>query len=119
MSAFWHGFYPCYYVSFFFSALICELAKDIYKARFLFSFIPPQFRWIVCNTVTLVTLNFWFVVVSAQRIELCIKFCNATYWIMAIIPITSIIFTRGFGLVRYAKRLEAKQAKVDGETKKT
>ena len=29
VSAFWHGFYPFYYVMFFFCALLGELSKDI------------------------------------------------------------------------------------------
>lgn len=36
VSAFWHGFYPFYYVVFFFCALSTEANKDIYKAQFLF-----------------------------------------------------------------------------------
>ena len=40
VSAFWHGFYPFYYVVFFFSAMLTELAKDVFRSRVLFSFIP-------------------------------------------------------------------------------
>ena len=32
VSAFWHGFYPFYYVMFFFAAILVECAKDMYKA---------------------------------------------------------------------------------------
>lgn len=35
-SAFWHGFYPFYYVMFFFCALLGELSKDIYRSRVFF-----------------------------------------------------------------------------------
>ena len=31
VSAFWHGFYPSYYLMFFFFALVTEIAKDLYK----------------------------------------------------------------------------------------
>lgn len=40
VSAFWHGFYPFYYVMFFFCAFLGELAKDVYRSRIYFSFIP-------------------------------------------------------------------------------
>jgi lysophospholipid acyltransferase len=40
VSAFWHGFYPFYYVMFFFAALLGELSKDIYRSRIFFRFIP-------------------------------------------------------------------------------
>jgi lysophospholipid acyltransferase len=39
-SAFWHGFYPFYYVMFFFCALLGELSKDIYRSRVFFRWIP-------------------------------------------------------------------------------
>ncbi len=39
-SAFWHGFYPFYYVMFFFCAVLGELAKDIYRSRVFFRWIP-------------------------------------------------------------------------------
>jgi lysophospholipid acyltransferase len=39
-SAFWHGFYPFYYVMFFFCALLGELSKDIYRSRIFFRWIP-------------------------------------------------------------------------------
>lgn len=40
VSAFWHGFYPFYYVMFFFCAIFNELCKEIYRSRYLFRFIP-------------------------------------------------------------------------------
>lgn len=49
VSAFWHGFYPFYYVMFFFCALLSELCKDIYRSRIMFEFIPPFFRPILAK----------------------------------------------------------------------
>jgi hypothetical protein len=40
VSAFWHGFYPFYYVMFFVAAILGELTKDLYKSRIFFAFIP-------------------------------------------------------------------------------
>lgn len=40
VSAFWHGFYPFYYVMFFFCAFFTELAKDVYRSRVFFRSIP-------------------------------------------------------------------------------
>jgi lysophospholipid acyltransferase len=39
-SAIWHGFYPCYYVMFFYSGVYVVLSKEIFKSRALFEFIP-------------------------------------------------------------------------------
>jgi lysophospholipid acyltransferase len=40
VSAFWHGFYPFYYFMFFFAAILGEVCKDIYRARYIFRNIP-------------------------------------------------------------------------------
>ena len=47
VSAFWHGFYPVYYVMFFFCAFFNELSKEIYKSRIYFRFIPYPFNSIL------------------------------------------------------------------------
>ncbi len=36
VSAFWHGFYPSYYVMFTVAAILSEVSKDIFRARVLF-----------------------------------------------------------------------------------
>lgn len=36
VSAFWHGFYPFYYVMFFFTYIFTEVSKDVYRSRILF-----------------------------------------------------------------------------------
>jgi lysophospholipid acyltransferase len=47
VSAFWHGFYPFYYVMFIFAGLFAELTKDIYRSRIFFEFIPSFLRPII------------------------------------------------------------------------
>jgi len=49
VSAFWHGFYPFYYVMFFFAAVLAELSKDVYRSKILFEFIPPFMRNMVAK----------------------------------------------------------------------
>lgn len=59
VSAFWHGFYPFYYVMFFFAAILSEVAKDVFKARILFSFIPGFLRPIIANQLSMLSLNYF------------------------------------------------------------
>lgn len=40
VSAFWHGFYPFYYIMFFLAAILSEVTKDIFKSWILFQAIP-------------------------------------------------------------------------------
>ena len=59
VSAFWHGFYPFYYVMFFFAAINLELCKDIYKSRILFRWIPPMARHVIANFLTIGSMNYF------------------------------------------------------------
>jgi lysophospholipid acyltransferase len=42
VSAFWHGFYPSYYIMFFFAAILSEVNKDIFKAQVIFQQYIPK-----------------------------------------------------------------------------
>jgi len=59
VSAFWHGFYPFYYVLFFFAALFSEVAKDMYKARIIFRPIPAFIRPFLANITVMVLMDYF------------------------------------------------------------
>ncbi len=59
VSAFWHGFYPFYYIMFFFAAILSEVAKDIFKARVLFGFIPAALRPVIANFFAMLCMNYF------------------------------------------------------------
>jgi len=69
ISAFWHGFYPFYYVMFFMSALFVELSKEIYRCRILFSFIPSDMRHPLANIMTMIILNYFGTSFNALTFE--------------------------------------------------
>ena len=56
VSAIWHGFYPFYYFMFFMCGFVIEIAKDIYRARILFSWVP--YPKIVCHFLAMIILNY-------------------------------------------------------------
>lgn len=47
ISAFWHGFYPIYYVMFFKMFLLTMAGRVVFKNKHIFSFIPSQYRSII------------------------------------------------------------------------
>mmetsp|Transcript_21672 Transcript_21672/g.21354 ORF Transcript_21672/g.21354 Transcript_21672/m.21354 type:complete len:157 (+) Transcript_21672:969-1439(+) len=59
VSAFWHGFYPTYYNTFFFLAIIAEIGKDVYRLRHLFSFIPGPISAVIRNLLIMTSLNYF------------------------------------------------------------
>jgi len=108
VSAFWHGFYYAYYIAFFFSAIYCEIAKDIYKARSLFHFIPGPLRMLIANILTFVGCNYQFVVINALTGANLLVFFNATHWFMIILPPVALALVKGLGLSKIARKIEQK-----------
>ena len=47
-SAFWHGFYPCYYIAFTLAVFISFVHKDIYAMWIYFRWIPKPIRMVIC-----------------------------------------------------------------------
>jgi lysophospholipid acyltransferase len=60
VSAFWHGFYPFYYVMFFNAGLCLELAKEVFRNRdwFVWSWMPYYMKWFICNQLTMFQMNY-------------------------------------------------------------
>lgn len=102
VSAFWHGFYPFYYVMFFFAAILVECAKDMFKARALFGSIPPFARTIIANFLSLFCLNYFGILQNALTFQRGGAFMQGTW---AIVPVGLVIFlgaSRSLGLVKMA-----------------
>ena len=57
-SGFWHGFYPIYYVTFFFVAIMVEISKDMYRKRHVFWFMPSFISTIILNILSVGALNY-------------------------------------------------------------
>lgn len=108
VSAFWHGFYPFYYITFSF-AILCSFAhKDVYSMWMLFSAIPSQVRTIACIILTQCCLNYGLVLMGALTFEKGIRFLNSTYYIVIIALGTVLVFYRGpCALLRLAKKRAA------------
>lgn len=111
VSAFWHGFYPSYYIMFFFAAILSEVNKDIFKASVLFHrYIPASIRPFVANFACLFQMNYLGVVFTATTWSNTIFFIKATYAIPWILMVLVFLYSRGTNMVGRAKKLEAKLA---------
>lgn len=108
VSAFWHGFYPFYYVMFFFAGILSEVCKDVYKSRRLFTFIPVALRPILGNIASMFCMNYLGILIGALTFERGMAFMWATYGIVPVLLTSFLIFSRTTGLVRKAQKLEAK-----------
>jgi lysophospholipid acyltransferase len=112
VSAFWHGFYPFYYVMFFLAMLSVEVTKDLFKARkFLFyRLIPvPLVRQILANLATMFVLNYLGTIFNALTFENGMKFMAGNYYCVPILLIGTLTFTRGTNLVKIAAKWEEKE----------
>jgi len=57
VSAFWHGFYPTYYLFFFNAFLLTESAWVIFKNKHLFNFLPSPLWSLLANVVSLQSIS--------------------------------------------------------------
>jgi hypothetical protein len=118
VSAFWHGFYPSYYIMFFFAAILSEVNKDIFKAGILFhKYIPASIRPIVANFAALFQMNYLGVVFTATTWSNTVFFLKATYAIPWILLLLALFYSRGTNMVGRAKKLEAKLAALQEKKK--
>lgn len=120
VSALWHGFYPFYYVVFFFAALATEANKDIFKSRILFKqFIPGFMRNFVANQASFLTLNYLGVSFASLTFERGLYFMYGTYFCVPIYLTVFVMISRTINLPGIAKKKEAKlKAAKEAKTKK-
>ena len=60
-SAFWHGFYPFFYVAFSMGAMASFAHKDVYGCWYIFRDIPQQVRTGICIFMTQTIVNYTLV----------------------------------------------------------
>lgn len=111
VSAFWHGFYPFYYVMFFFTAFLGELAKDVYRSRVFFRFIPHPFGHILANILTMMSLNYLGTSFGLLTFELGYNFSKAMHHFVFIYIMVLFAIFRFGGIPRKAQKLEEQLAK--------
>ena len=58
IGAFWHGFYPFYYVAFFTAAMMQFMHKDVYQCWLLFQPIPKPIRKAAAFVITQFSINY-------------------------------------------------------------
>ena len=116
MSAFWHGFYPFYYVMFFFCALVGEISKDVYRSRVYFIWIPYPFSSILANFVSMLTMNYLGACFQMLTFERGWRYSSSLHHFV-LIYVVAIFFLFRFGKIpKRAAKLEAKiKAKEDAK----
>ena len=113
VSAFWHGFYPFYYIMFFFAAILSEVAKDIYKARVIFGFIPAALRPLVGNFFAMLCMNYLGILQTALTFENGGRFMHATYGLVPVGLLIILTLSRSLGLVKIAQKMDAAKKPVE------
>lgn len=107
ISGLWHGFYAFYHVMFFFTALLQELSKDVYRARKLFNFIPPPLRLPISWFLSYLFLDYLGVCVNALSIKNGLTFNRAMHYYIFILIVVGFIVFRFF-IVPYVRKIEKK-----------
>ena len=113
VSAFWHGFFPLYYVMFFMCACFVEISKDLYRARILFEWIP--YPSVVCNILTMIVLNYLGTTFCVLTFEGGRNFGAGTnYFIYILLPVM-LMMMKALNIVGIAKNVERSRYKIPSE----
>ena len=105
-SAFWHGFYPFYYVAFTFALFASFAHKDVYGMWILFRGIPSAVRTGACIVVNSFCVNYALCLQNALTFEKGLRFLSATWYAGFTSMILIIVAARVFGLLAMAKKME-------------
>ena len=106
ISAFWHGFYPFYYVMFFNAALFVELSKDIYRSRILFQGMPDWLSYLITNQGTMFVCNYLGVSFNQLTFSRGYRFAVATGFLGWIIIVGGLLLFKFGGIAQMAKKMK-------------
>jgi lysophospholipid acyltransferase len=104
VSAVWHGLYPFYYVMFFYCALIVELSKEVFRSRYLFSFLPGPVAHILANQLTLIALNYMGTSFNMLPFEKGYNFASATNFFVFILVFVILFIWKALGISKMAAK---------------
>jgi len=91
-SAFWHGFYPVYYIGFFNLFLLLQTSRYIYKASWKFRNIPEPLAYVIRFVLTFTMFNFFGAGFQLLEIGKALTFFKITWYIPTILVATYLFF---------------------------
>jgi lysophospholipid acyltransferase len=108
VSAFWHGFYPSYYIMFVMAAILQEINKDVYKSwAYCYKLIPYNLvRYILAYLYNMLCMNFFGILFGALTKQNSFFFLSTTYYFIPILLVVSLVGCRAFNIVGKGKKLE-------------
>ncbi|CAI2367021.1 unnamed protein product [Moneuplotes crassus] len=113
VSAFWHGFYPCYYFFFFYFAFVNLSAEEIYNTySYFFRFLPQRIRRLMAWFLSYLFTCHIVTIFALYDVRDVIYYFNCQYWIYHIMAIGFFLFTispPGKRIKKYVKQQQAVQ----------
>jgi len=104
VSAFWHGFYPVYYNTFFFLAIVSEIGKDVFRLKHLFTFIPSSINPVLRNLLVMTSLNYLCSGMGILEMKKAYAYYKMYYFYWHIVLIVSFIGLRFFLLPKFKQK---------------
>ncbi|OMJ68667.1 hypothetical protein SteCoe_33825 [Stentor coeruleus] len=101
-SAFWHGFYPAYYVMFFWFSITSEISKMVFISDW--SWLPAKntFKWIAWGLMWMIC-NHHGVIFLSLELSRALKFVKSIHYLPMILLIIGWSFFKVSGLHRRQK----------------
>lgn len=94
ISAFWHGFYPVYFLAFFLYAIFTEASKELYAACCRHSFMRSPIVMIFVYVLTYLGVDYLGMLFDLLLFDRVKVFMSQIYWI----PVANVLILIGFKL---------------------
>ena len=91
--------------------MFVELAKELYRARAVFGFIPEPIRPILANFLTMLVMNYLGTSFCNLTFERGGNFARGTYYMVTVALITLPFLCKAIGLSKIAKSMEKNKVK--------
>ena len=108
ISAFWHGWYPMYYMGFLIGAITTVLHRDAYMCWYLFRNVPRPLKYGISWIFTQFAVNYGGLALTGLTLENGMIMLSYTYYAQLVILAVMILVFRVFGLVSISRKMERK-----------
>ena len=101
VSAFWHGFYPSYYIMFVLAAILNEINKDVYRSWALMHYYikSAKVRYLLGHVGNFLPMSYFGILFQALTVERTLWFLGTTYYYMPISLVVTLGLLRHFRVV--------------------
>jgi lysophospholipid acyltransferase len=112
-SAYWHGFYPCYYITFLSFFFVLAVSRSIYKCSPLLTFLPSIIKRFLSISLTITFIYYFSSIYHLTDTTLMYNFLKNTYFVPHILVLSAFGLSLVVPLPKTDKQKDKSKVKED------